>query len=169
MFAVLSRSLTLLLRPDVPAMPDMLSLRELSMLVRMLLELLRLLARRASSGSCGCSPLARANTLRISVRLMTPLSLPERLAPVIALAEMAGATAPVPARCVGAVVFTGIGPDREIGSGVIGDGGTRLAGWRAGVEGPEEAGDGVSTTHMRWERVATSFATVCASVLKGLT
>lgn len=169
MLAVLSRSLTLLLRPEVCAMPEMLSLRELSMLVRMLLELLRLLARRASSGSCGCSPLARANTFRMSVRLMTPLSLPDRLAPVIALAEMAGATAPELARCVGAVEFTGVGPDRETGSGVIGDGGTSTAGWIAGVEGPEEAGDGVSTTHMRCERVAASLATVCASVLKGLT
>lgn len=150
-------------------MPDTLSLRELSMLVRMLLELDRLRARRASSGSCGCRPLARANTFRMSVRLITPLSLPDRLAPGIALAEMAGATAPVPARCVGAVVFTGVGPDRETGSGVIGDGGTSTVGWIAGVEGPEEAGEGVSTTHMRWERVATSFATVWASVLKGFT
>ena len=49
--AALSLSLTLLLRPVVPAMPETLSLRELSMLVRMLLELDRLLARRASSGS----------------------------------------------------------------------------------------------------------------------
>ena len=141
MFAVLSLSLTLLRRPEVPAMPDMLSLLELSMLVRMLLELLRLLARRASSGSWGCSPFARANTLRISVKLITPLSLPERLAPGIALAEMAGATAPVPARCVGAVVFTGVGPDSDTGRGVIGEGGTSTVGCIAGVEGPEEAGE----------------------------
>lgn len=167
--AVLSLSLTLLLRPDVPAMPDTLSLLELSMLVRMLLELLRLLARRASSGSWGCNPLARAKTFKISVRLITPLSLPERLAPVIALAEIAGATAPVPARCVGAVVFTGAGPDSDTGSGVIGEGGTIWAGWSAGVEGPDEAGEGVSTTHIRCDRVATSLATVWARVLKGLT
>ena len=149
MLAVLSLSLTLLLRPDVPAIPDMLSLRELSMLVRMLLELDRLLARRASSGSWGCNPLVRANTFSMSVRLITPLSLPDKLAPVIALAEIAGATVPVPARCVGAVVFTGVGPDSETGSGVMGDGGTSTAGWIAGVEGPEEAGEGVTTTHMR--------------------
>lgn len=167
--AALSRSLTLLLRPDVPAIPDTLSLRELSMLVRMLLELDRLRARRASSGSWGCSPLARANTFRMSVKLITPLSLPDRLAPGIALAEIAGATAPVPARCVGALVVTDVGPDREIGRGVIGDGGMWIDVWIAGVEVPEEAGEGVSTTHMRWERVATSFATVWASVLKGLT
>lgn len=167
--AALSLSLTLLLLPEVPAIPDTLSLRELSMLVRILLELLRLRARRASSGSCGCSPLARAKTFRISVRLITPLSLPDKLAPGIALAEIAGAMAPVPARCVGAVVLTDTGPLKEIGRGAIGDGGTKLEGWIAGVEGPEEAGEGVSTTHMRWERVATSFATVWASVLNGFT
>lgn len=139
------------------------------MLVRILLLLLRLRARRASSGSCGCRPLARANTFKMSVRLMTPLRRPERLAPEMAVAEMAGATALVPARCAGAVVATGVGPLRETGRGVMGDGGTRTVGWIAGVEGPEEAGESVSTTHMRWERVATSFATVWASVLNGFT
>jgi hypothetical protein len=87
--------------------------------------------------------------LRMSVKLMTPLSLPDKLAPVIALAEMAGAATPVAVRCVGAVVLTGVGPESEIGSGVMGDGGTSTVGWMAGVEGPEEAGDGASTTHMR--------------------
>lgn len=79
----------------------MLSLRELSMLFLMLLELDLRRACRASSGSWGLRPLALANRLRMSVRLMTPLSLPERLAPGIAEiadAEMAGATAPVAAR-----------------------------------------------------------------------
>lgn len=47
--------------------------------------------------------------------------------------------------------------------------GASVAGVRAGVGGPEEDGDGSSTIHMRWERVATSFATVWASVEKGLT
>jgi hypothetical protein len=135
------------------------------MLRRMLLELLLLRARLASSGSCGCRPLALANRFRISVRLITPLILPDRLAPVIAEAEMAGATAPVPMRCVGAAEFTGVGPECACGKGVMGDGGTSEAGCRAGVEGPEEEGEGLSTTHMRWERVATSFATVWASVL----
>jgi hypothetical protein len=153
----LSCSLTLLL---LAAMLDTLSLLELSMLRRMLLELLRLRARRASSGSCGCRPLALAKRFRISVRLMTLLSLPDKLDPVMAVAEMAGATAPVPARCVGAVELTGVGPDTIPGRGVMGDGGTRDAGVSAGVGGPEEEGDGLSTTHMRCERVATSFATV---------
>ena len=105
------------------------------------------------------------------MRLMTALSLPDRLAPgmlEMADAEMAGATAPVAARWVGAVEFTGVGPAMP-GRGVMGEGGTVTAGVMAGVEGPEEAGDGASTTHMRWERVATSLATVWASVLKGFT
>lgn len=168
MGAFSSRLLTLLLRP---AIADTLSLLELSMLCLMLLELDLRLARRASSGSWGLSPLALANRLRISVRLMTPLSLPERLAPGmvdIADAEIAGATAPVLARCVGAVELTGIGPAIP-GSGVIGEGGTTIAGVIAGVDGPDDAGDGASTTHMRCERVATSLATVCARVLNGLT
>jgi hypothetical protein len=157
-----SLSLTLLRRP---AMADTLSLLELSMLLRMLLELLLRRARLASSGSCGCRPLARANKFNISVRLMTPLIRPDKLAPVMADAEMAGIAVPVPARLVGAVELTGIGPDCVCGRGVIGDGGTRLAGVSAGVDGPEDDGDGLSTTHMRCERVATSFATVWASVL----
>jgi hypothetical protein len=103
----------------------------------------------------------------MSVRLITPLSLPERLAPGIAEiadAEIAGATAPVAARWVGAVELTGVGPAIPA-SGVIGEGGTNTAGVTAGVEGPDEAGDGASTTHMRCERVATNLATVCARVL----
>jgi hypothetical protein len=157
-----SRSLTL---PRRPAMADTLSLRALSMLLRILLELLLRRARLASSGSWGCSPLAFANRFKTSVKLMTPLSLPDRLAPLMADAEMAGATAPVPARCVGDVELTGVGPMCVAGRGVMGDGGTRDAGCSAGVGGPEDEGDGLSTTHMRCERVATSFATVCASVL----
>jgi hypothetical protein len=156
-----SLSLTLLRRP---AMPETLSLRELSMLRRILLELLLRRARLASSGSWGCRPLARANKFRTSVRLITPLMRPDRLDPVMADADMAGTTAPVP-RWVGAVELTGMGPDCVCGRGVIGDGGTREAGWSAGVDGPEDDGDGLSTTHMRCERVATSFATVWASVL----
>lgn len=98
---------------------------------------------------------------------MTPLSLPDKLAPGIAEiadAEIAGATAPVAARCVGAVEFTGVGPAIP-GRGVVGEGGTMTAGANAGVGGPEDAGEGASTTHMRCELVATNFATVCARVL----
>lgn len=38
-----------------------------------------------------------------------------------------------------------------------------------GVAGTEEAGEADSTIHMRWERVATSLATVWANVEDGLT
>lgn len=38
-----------------------------------------------------------------------------------------------------------------------------------GEGGTLEPGDGASTIHMRCERVAQSFATVCASVEKGVT
>jgi hypothetical protein len=107
----------------------------------MLLLLLLRRALLASSGSCGCSPLALANTLSISVRLITPLNLPDKLAPGIADADIEGATAPV--NC------GGVDERPEAGSGAIGEGGTRTAGVAAGVGGPEEAGEGVSTTHMR--------------------
>lgn len=147
-------------------MPETLSLRELSMLFLILLELDLRLARRASSGSWGCKPLALAKRFRMSVRLMTPLILPDKWAPVMADADIAGATALVPARCVGAVELTGVGPLIMEGMGEMGDGGTITDGVSAGVEGPEDDGDGASTTHIRCERVATSLATVWASVLK---
>lgn len=69
------------------------------------------------------------------------------------------------------MVARGVLPE-ELGD--IGEGGTRTegmdigAGVAAGVGGPEVAGEGVSTTHMRCERVATSFATVWARVDQGL-
>jgi hypothetical protein len=41
---------------------------------------------------------------------------------------------------------------------------------REGVGGPEEDGEEEgSVIHMRWDFVATSFATVCASVENGVT
>jgi hypothetical protein len=115
----------------------------------MLDELDRRLARRASSGSCGCSPLALAKRLRMSVKEMTPLSRPDILAPGIADAEIAGAA--VPERWVGAVESVEFGGVFPVERGMIGLGGTRTAGVAAGVGGPEEAGDGLSTTHIRCE------------------
>lgn len=53
-----------------------------------LLLLLRILL--ASSRSPGCSPLALANRFRISVRLTTPLNLPDIPAPGRAEAETLG-------------------------------------------------------------------------------
>jgi hypothetical protein len=69
----------------------MLSLRPLSTLRRTLLLLLRR-RRRDSPGSIGFSPLARANRFSVSVRLTTPLSRPEMLAPgmLAAVTEEAG-------------------------------------------------------------------------------
>ena len=123
-----------------------------------MLELLLLRrALLASSGSCGCNPLTFANRFKISVRLITPLSLPDILAPVIAEALIEGAGAPVK---LGGVEDVMAGACTVVGRGVIGEGGTSTAGVADGVGGPDEAGEGVSTTHMRWERVATSLATV---------
>lgn len=85
----------------------------------------------------------------MSVRLMTPLILPDKCAPAIADADIEGATAPGPARCVGAGVLTGVGPVIIEGMGEIGDGGTITDGTSAGVDGPEDDGDGASTTHIR--------------------
>ena len=52
---------------------------------------------------------------------------------------------------------------------LVGDGGTVADGLSEGDGGTEDPGDGVSTIHMRCDRVATSFATVCARVLNGVT
>ena len=75
----------------------------------------------------------------MSVRLTTPLRRPERLAPGMAAAEIAGAGDTTEVMLAGAL---------GLGSGTMGDGGTRTAGVRAGVGGPEEAGEGDSTTHI---------------------
>jgi hypothetical protein len=48
-------------------------------------------------------------------------------------------------------------------------GGAVTEGARCGEGGMEEAGEGASTIHMRWERVATILAMVWARVLVGLT
>lgn len=95
----------------------------------------------------------------MSVRLTTPLRRPERLAPGMAFADMAGAAVP---ESSGEGAATAVGA--AAGSGAVGVGSDMTAGFMEGVGGPEDAGDGASTIHMRWERVATSFATVCARV-----
>lgn len=60
------------------------------LLLTLTLELRRL-ARLVSFGSCGLSPLARANRFSTSVRLTTPVRCPDRLAPGIADAVIEGA------------------------------------------------------------------------------
>lgn len=56
----------------------------------LLLALLPLLFRLASSGSVGCSPLARAKRFNMSVRLTTPDNLPDICWPGRAEAETEG-------------------------------------------------------------------------------
>lgn len=82
---------------------------------------------------------------------MTPVSLPEIRAPGKAAADTAG-NAPL--------------SDGEEGTDVTGDERTTCPtdGVIKGVAGAEGDGEADSTTHIRCERVATSFATVCARV-----
>lgn len=101
-----------------------------------LLELRRRLAR-CSLGSPGFKPVVLAKMLRTSVNDTTPVSFPERPAPASAEAGTAAAGA--------------------------GDGGAPVEEACAesnGVAGADGEGDADSTTHMRCDLVATSFATV---------
>ena len=118
------------------------------MLARMeLLELMRRFARWAL-GSVGFRPVDFANRLRISVREMTPLRRPDIRAPIMADAGTAGA-------------FCGEGGATLALAGAVGGGPPgKLPGPVKGVAGPVGEGDADSTTHMRWDLVATSLATV---------
>lgn len=123
-----------------------------SMLALMeLVELLRRLSRCAE-GSMGLRPVALAKRLRMSVRDMTPVSLPDMRAPIMAAAGTDGALwgeggAPAPLLLEGA---GGAGPPAV----------TKLPGPVRGVAGVLGEGDADSTIHMRCEPVATSLATV---------
>lgn len=88
---------------------------------------------------------------------------PDRLAPGIAVADMAGAA--TPERSGDGVETDGGAAD---GRGAFDGGKDMTAGFTDGVGGPDDAGDGASTIHMRWERVATSLATVWARVEYGV-
>jgi hypothetical protein len=109
----------------------------------------------------------------MSVMDTTPVRRPERCAP---------------GRPLGITVVVNVwlasgdcGADALVGGGIItvADGGglptatvdeeedegpTGWLGWRRGVAGALGDGDADSTTHMRWDFVATSFATVCPRV-----
>lgn len=91
----------------------------------------------------------------MSVNDMTPVSLPEILAPGSAAAETAGKEPE---------------SDGEAGVELMGEERTACGteGVESGVVADEVDGES-STTHIRCERVATSLATVCASVECGLT
>jgi hypothetical protein len=92
--------------------------------------------------------------LRISVRDITPVRRPEILAPGKAAAETAGKEL-----------------DSEGDAGVEVAGEERTACEVNGVAGADDFNEGLaaSTTHILCDRVATSFATVCARVEYGLT
>lgn len=128
----------------------MLELLTESMLGRTdMLELL-LLLRLCSFGSEGWRPDWRAKRFRTSVKEMTPVSFPEILAPGRADAETEGKAGK---------------SDGDAGP----CGKARTAGTAAGVAGCEGEGDALSTTHILWLVVATSLATVWASVEYGFT
>lgn len=131
------------------------------MLARIMDELLLLVRRlrRSSSGSRGDKPQAFAYRLRMSVRLITPMRRPLTLAPGRAAAGTARLG------LAGVKGGPGVGETLWLGRTV----GMLVEGIRAGDAGTDDAGEAVSTTHMRCERVATSLATVCASVLYGVT
>lgn len=114
-----------------------------------LIEELELRRRRdrLSLGLKGLRPDWRAKRLRISVNEMTPVNRPEIRAPGRADAETAGKIAPSAGDT---------GP--EPGSGDRG--GCVIAGIASGVAGADGDGEAASTTHILWERVATSLATV---------
>lgn len=135
------------LRSTLPLRLSMLVLTELLLLSRRLLLV--------SSGSWGLRPLTRAKRFRTSVRLTTPLRWPLSVAP---------GSDEVGMETLGtAGVYGGPMEWFEICWRVFG--GTLTVGVMAGESGTEELGEGASTIHMRWERVATSLATVWARVL----
>jgi len=121
--------------------------------LRELLEL-RLLCDLWSFGLRGFRPDWRAKRFKISVKEMTPVSRPEILVPGRAAAEIVGKEL-----------------EREGDAGVEPAGEERTAWEVNGVAGADDLSDGLaaSTTHIRWERVATSLATIWASVEYGLT
>jgi len=180
-------TLPLLLPPTLPVPPPTLatlSLLELSTLLLVALALLLLLLSCLSSpGSLGSKPEALANRFRISVRLTTPERRPESEEPgmwmldavtevVLLEGEVVVYGGPdAPENAVGGnIVFIILELGVKIAPDVSGfGGGFEYAGVRAGVGGPEDAGEGGCTTHILCERVATSLATVWARVEKGFT
>lgn len=132
------------------------------------LLLLLLLLARCSLGSDGRRPLFLANKLRISVSDTTPVNRPDNLAPGNAAAGTeagSGLCGPVEMAVPDGTTTLGLGLIPVAGeTGMTGGAMTGWLGARRGVAGALGEGDADSTTHMRWELVATSLATVCASV-----
>lgn len=154
-----------------------------------LLEL-RLRLALCSPGSVGCSPLDRAKRFKMSVSEITPVSLPDRCAPGSAAAGTedeaekmgvesgkgdGGAEDCMFCPLVNTVADTDgdpppaaatvVGPDVELLMASAEPPALAVAvvvptGPRRGVAGALGLGEADSTTHIRWERVATSLATV---------
>lgn len=118
---------------------------------------LRLRRERLSLGLNGFSPDWRAKRFRISVKEMTPVSRPEIRAPGRADAETAGKAADNAGDT---------GPDPDCGGDTTA---CVIDGVASGVAGVDGDGEAASTTHILWERVARSLATVWARVEYGLT
>lgn len=158
------------------------------MLFLTLLELLRLLRMRSSEGSAGSrSPPARANKIKMSVNDTTPTRRPEMRAPGRADAEMDGPEGLMKGG-FGDESMTEPGEVEKGSDGGVGvatggmpevltpeildewlDVGASVAVCSEGVGGPDEEGEIGSVIHIRCDFVATSFATVCASVDSGVT
>lgn len=163
------------------------------LLLTLTLELRRL-ARLVSFGSCGLSPLARANKFRISVRLTTPVRWPDRLAPGIADAliegvesgdgiEWCGDHGAFPegfpdegfVSIGGGMLIAGLWLELALGGGerIAEDDGENAgcAGVTAGVGGPDEAGEGGVVIHIlrNSQSVAMkgSFTQICSPVRFG--
>lgn len=118
-----------------------------SILGRIELLELRRLRSRWSLGLSGFNPDWRPKRFRISVRETTPVSRPEILAPGKAAAETAGNS---PAS------------DGEAGVDELGE--CRVAWLMEGVVPGDGEGEDDSTTHIRWDLVASNLAIVCPSV-----
>lgn len=152
-----------------------------SILGRALLELERLRRARISFGSTASRPPARANRIKISVKLTTPTSRPLMRAPGSEFADtegplgaMKGVLGEASATLPGSALTDGGGttwvwPELTESDDECEDVGTSVAVWRDGVGGPDEEGEIGSVTQRRWLFVATSLATMCARVFMGVT
>jgi hypothetical protein len=120
---------------------------------------LRLLLARCSDGSVGRRPLDLAKRLSTSVMDTTPVKRPDRREP----GKPPGTTVPKfwpgSGDCGVDVLPVGGRMTVPSGGGLAG-----WMGWRSGVAGALGEGEADSTTHLRWDLVATSLATVWPSV-----
>lgn len=137
-----------------------------------LTELLELRLRRArcSEGSAGWRPLDFANRFRMSVSDTTPERRPDICDPGSAALGTADMLWPGRGDCgpddvVDAGMRTvGVGGDAAPTAPAIAGVGIGWVAWRRGVAGALGDGDADSAIHIRCEFVATSLATVWASV-----